>query len=83
MSATTDISRCQVDVRWIPVCAAKKILGVSRQRVYQLIEEGALTSVKSGGTVLVGRHAVMARQALNRQAGGGQDDHNEGLGDSE
>ena len=60
------------DVKWIPTSAARKLLGVSRQMVYQLIETGSLVSVKCDHTVLVSQRSVEARIALLRAEGEGE-----------
>lgn len=65
-----DTSRYDGEVKWIPVCQAGKMLRVTRQRVYQLIDAGSLVSMKINNTVLVSHRAVEARIALLRQEGG-------------
>jgi hypothetical protein len=50
------------DVRWLPVRTAAKTLGVSMTRVYQLIEDGILVSIKVDKTVLVSARSCNARQ---------------------
>jgi len=57
------------DVRWVPVSVAAKSLRVTRQRVYQLIRQGALVSVKANCSVLVSMRSVDARNALLEQEG--------------
>ena len=52
------------EVKWIPVSAARKMLGVSRQRVYQLIEHGVLLSMKVDNTILVSHKSVVSRQLV-------------------
>jgi hypothetical protein len=52
------------EVKWIPVSAAGKMLGVSRQRVYQLIDQGVLLSMKVDKTVLVSHKSVVTRQLV-------------------
>lgn len=64
MSETHTISRYDGDVRWVSVSTVAKMLGISRQRVYQLIEAGGLVSVKDSNTVLVSFRSVEARGAL-------------------
>lgn len=49
------------DVRWIPVRAAARMLGCSRQRVHKLCQYGQLACLKIEGTVLVSLEAVQAR----------------------
>lgn len=46
---------------WLRVGMAKDFLGVSRARVYQLIESGGLQSVKKRGRVLVEAQSVLDR----------------------
>jgi len=48
----------------IPVLAAAKRLGVTAARVYQMIEEGKLLSVKIDKTVLVFESSVSWAEAL-------------------
>lgn len=62
-------SRYDGDVRWVPVGCAGRDLKVSRQRIYQLIESGALVSCKLDGTVLVSQRSIEARAALLDQEG--------------
>lgn len=64
MSETPTISKYDGDVRWIPASAAGAALKVSRQRVYQLIESGALVHCRFGRSVLVSQRSVDARAAL-------------------
>lgn len=49
------------EVKWIPVSAAAKALGVSKQRVYQLVGEGLLVAVKVDRTWLVSARSVDGR----------------------
>jgi len=46
---------------YISVAAAAKMLGVTRQRVYQLLESGALDGKWSGDTRLVKEQSVLRR----------------------
>ena len=55
---------------WIPVSGAGELLKVSRQRVYQLIQSGAIVARKVGGTWLVSHRSVEARVALLLAEGG-------------
>lgn len=50
------------DVKWVPVRTAAKTLGVSMARVYQLIKDGELVSMKVDLTVLVSMRSCNARQ---------------------
>ena len=67
MSETNIISRYDGDVRWVSVLTAAGMLDVSRQRVYQLINSGALVSVASGATILVSCRSVEGRIALREK----------------
>ena len=49
-------------MQWIPVRTVAKRLGVSRQRVYELIKLGALGWKKVDGTVLVSAKTVEQRE---------------------
>jgi excisionase family DNA binding protein len=53
--------------QWVPVALAARELGVSRQRVYELIRNGGLAWCKMGLLVLVGRASIDARNALKGQ----------------
>ena len=46
---------------WIPAKTAAKMLEVSRQRVYKLIQEGKLGSVTMDGVFFVSRATVESR----------------------
>lgn len=48
-------------VQWIPVGTARRLLSVSRQRVYELIAAGKLVSVDLDGVILVSAESVQAR----------------------
>jgi len=45
-------------VRWVPTAVARKLLGVSKQRVYQLIESGALAANRVEGILLVSVRSI-------------------------
>lgn len=49
-------------MKWISVRAAAKLLSISVQRVYQLLESGGLVGCWSGETRLVGRQSVEGRR---------------------
>jgi len=49
------------EVKWVPVSAAAKSLGVSTKRVYQIIDAGGLVSMKVDATVLVSARSVEDR----------------------
>jgi hypothetical protein len=57
------------DVKWVPVSAAASRLGISRTRVYQLIGEGALLSIKVDSTVLVSAKSCDLRVAESDRRG--------------
>jgi len=58
------------NIGWIPARTARLMLGVSRQRVYQLLNEGKLSGRVVDGTVLVALRSVEARIALLTKEGG-------------
>lgn len=61
----------ELDVRWIPVRTAAQMLGVSRVRVYQMIGEQVLASIKVDCTVLVSRRSVesIAQEGRSKASG--------------
>lgn len=40
-------------IRWVPTAVARRMLGVSRQRVYQLVQCGRLAGARIDGVLLV------------------------------
>lgn len=48
-------------INWVPVKTAAKRLGVSRQRVHQLMKTGALRSCQMDGVHLVSMQSVECR----------------------
>ena len=48
-------------VRWVPTSVARQMLRVSKQRVYQLIETGALASCRVHGILLVSTISIDSR----------------------
>lgn len=70
MLETMAISRSDEDTKWVPVSRAAKVLKVSRQRVYQLIGDGALSARKVDRTWLVSGRSIAARVALLQFEGG-------------
>jgi hypothetical protein len=54
--------------QYISVAAAAKILRVTPQRVYQLLESGALAGRWSGATRLVGVASVNTRVEILRES---------------
>jgi len=51
-------------VEWCRVSLACRLLGLSRQRVYQLIESGGLGSMVQDGVVWVQMASIEARMRL-------------------
>lgn len=49
--------------QWVPVSQVCKILSVSRQRVYQLIDAGEINGRRFNNTVLVSLPSVRERRA--------------------
>jgi len=48
-------------VKWVPVSVARKTLRVTRQRVYQLIENGSLAAVRVDGALMVSTKSIDLR----------------------
>jgi excisionase family DNA binding protein len=48
-------------VLWVTTAIARRMLGVSRQRVHQLIKEGRLRSTKVHGSLMVATRSIEAR----------------------
>jgi len=63
MSSTRSLGGYDGDIKWIPVRAAAKMLGVSRQRVAYLCKIGLLVSVIYESTRLVSLRSVEVRKA--------------------
>ena len=57
-------------VSYVPVRSAGSMLQVSRQRVYQLIDEDKLSARNFDGTVLVNLRSIEGRVALLQREGG-------------
>ena len=57
-------------VRWVPVCVAKQMLGVSRQRVYELVRNGQLGWQRLGNTILITKRSIDER--IERRKGQGE-----------
>ena len=51
------------EVKWIPVRAAARMLGVSRQQINKLRRTGKLVTLKYDSTVLVSLRSVEIRKA--------------------
>jgi len=48
-------------IQWFPDSVARRRLRVSRQRVYQLIESGALAAVRVDGVLMVSSRSIETR----------------------
>ena len=48
-------------VRWVPTAVARRQLGVSRQRIYQLVQSGVLASCRVDGTLMISARSVADR----------------------
>jgi hypothetical protein len=67
LSSTRILSGYDGDVKWIPVRAAAKILGVSRQRVQKLCRTDQLVSIVIESTRLVSLRTVEMRRDNKRK----------------
>jgi hypothetical protein len=54
---------------WVSMATARRMLGLTRQRIYQLITEGKLIGIQTDGQWLINR-----RSCLDRAAGRGETD---------
>jgi len=55
-------------INWVPVGTARRMLSVSRQRVYELIAAGKLISYDMDGVILVSQESIQARlDAMQRR----------------
>lgn len=70
MSETMPTLKFDGVVAWMPVTAAAVELGVSHQRVYQLLKGGQLAGIKISRTWFVTCRSVKARIALLDSEGG-------------
>lgn len=59
-----------VDVKWIPVLSAAKMLKISRQRVNKMAKTGQLRSVVMDGNRLVSLRAVSEMVEIRARGGG-------------
>lgn len=46
------------EVNYVPVSVAAKMMGLSKQRIYQLIQEQRLTWVNLGGVYLIAKTSI-------------------------
>lgn len=59
----------QSSVKWVPTSVARRRLCVSKQRVYQLLESGALAGGRIDGTMMVSSRSIDDR-ILSLKRGG-------------
>jgi hypothetical protein len=50
---------------WIPTAVAKRMLGISKQRVYQLVASGALAACRVQGTLFISRRSIEDRLEMH------------------
>ena len=50
-----------VGLRWVPTAVARKMLGVSKQRVYQLVKDGKLASCRMEGVLMISSQSIEDR----------------------
>lgn len=74
MYGITATSRHEPMRGYVPVVVAAEMLGVSRQRVHQLLQAGLLSGIKVGRQIWIIEDTVRARLALLREEGGKQED---------
>jgi len=55
------------EVKWLPMAAARGLLKVSRQRIYQLLGTAELSGMQVNGTWLISARSIDARIALLRK----------------
>jgi len=55
------------EVKWLPMAAARVLLRVSRQRIYQLLGISELSGMQVNGTWLISLRSIEARIALLRK----------------
>lgn len=66
----------QAQQGWVPIrdllrtAEAAEVLGVSRQRVVQLVDAGTLPETRVGGSLVLARSAVEARRDAGRSVSG-------------
>ena len=53
-------------MNWVPVRTTARMLGVSRQRVYQLCNEGKLALITLDGTFFISRSSIELRIIAQR-----------------
>ena len=56
------IARDGTSIRWVPTAVARRMLGVSKQRVYQLISAGKVASCIIEGAVMVSVESIESRK---------------------
>ena len=48
-------------MRWVSTAIARRALGVTRQRVYQLVDDGKLASCRIHGQLMISSASIDAR----------------------
>jgi hypothetical protein len=61
----------EIETAWIPVSAAAKYLGVSRQRIHGLLSEGKLIGKKTDTIWLISLRSCESRRVLLESENGG------------
>lgn len=67
------------DVKWVPVSVAVKLLGVSKQRVYKMIEKGVLMTRRVDRTWLISMRSLNDEVELRSSRGGEKSAYRSGL----
>lgn len=49
-------------LRWVPTAVARRQLGVSRQRIYQLVQAGRLASCRVDGVLMISSVSLEERR---------------------
>lgn len=52
------------EVRWVPTGVARQMLCVSRQRIYQLVDSGALAACRVDGVLMISSRSIEERKSL-------------------
>jgi len=63
------MNQYDLNMTWVPVGEAMRRLGVTKQRIHQLIREGKLVSAKVVGTVMVEEGSVARRRSVMDRLG--------------
>lgn len=68
MDATTAAEQGTEDRRWLKIEEAAHLLGLSRSKVYELLQDGELRAVKIGGARRIPAHWLAEYQAEHEAA---------------